>query len=638
MCGIAGWVNIDPQRPVDQNLLQKMNRALAHRGPDDEGYLIDGNVGLAQRRLSIIDTSSMGRQPIFNEDGTIAVILNGEIYNYLELKAILLQDGHRFVTNTDTEVLVHAFEKWGIDFINKLDGMFSLALFDRKNFRLILARDPFGKKPLYYSLQKGLLLFGSEIKALAAHPDFESRMDPESISSYFALDYVPTPKTIFQNCWKLRQGSFLDINTKAVELPFRPKTYWRLHYEPKLKISEPEAVDGFRDLFGKAVSKRLMSDVPLGVFLSGGIDSSLVVAFMAKAVGKVETFTIGFSENSYDESKVAKSVAEYFGTEHFEKKLDPDSVYGVLPQVVARLDEPFADPSVLPTYILSQFARQKVTVALGGDGGDEHLAGYDPFLAHRLFGKLAWVPFPLYALGSKIAALIPTSEKNMSLNFKLQRFLQGLKQYSTKSPVIRNALWMAPFTPELQKHLFTRSINLDLGWENVFSELLEHAERCDAKNDIDGVIDSFIQMYLHDDILVKVDRTSMMNSLEVRTPFLDKSLSEFLARLPVRMKMRGGKRKYLLKKASTGILPNEIIDRKKKGFGIPVAGWLKGPLRSLLEESLCPEQINKLGLFDSQYVEALVRDHLKGAADHRKELWALLIFENWREAHNINSI
>ena len=436
MCGFVGFVNQDYTKPLDSSVLRSMSETLYHRGPDDHGYFIKSNVGIAHRRLSIIDTTVNGRQPIVNEDQSVVAVLNGEIYNYQTLKHELQSEGHVFYTKTDTEVLVHAYEKWGVLFLEKLDGMFSLAVYDINNDKLILAKDPFGKKPLYYAQQNGVFLFASELKAFSPHPDFEKSLSQQSMIKYLAYDYVPSPNCIFKNCYKLPAASYLTLDTKDVTKINKINKYWNLEYEPKLVISLEDASEKLNKLLVEAVNKRLVSDVPIGAFLSGGVDSSAIVALMVELQGrsKVKTFNIGFNEKSFDESRNAQQVANLLGTVHHEKKLDPETMLKVFPEILENLDEPFADASIIPTYLLCEFAKEHVTVALGGDGADELFAGYDTFLANRFSFLLESLPYNLIKTLRYLATHLPISEKNMDTAFKINHLLKGYNPYSKKLP------------------------------------------------------------------------------------------------------------------------------------------------------------------------------------------------------------
>jgi asparagine synthase (glutamine-hydrolysing) len=635
MCGFVGWVNLDPQKPVDEHLLLGMNRTLSHRGPDDEGWFIRGNVGIAQRRLSIVDISERGRQPIFNEDGSILVVCNGEIYNYPALKKELLAAGHKFYSGSDTEAIVHAYEEWGTDFIARLDGMFSLALYDTSKSLLVLAKDHFGKKPLYYTMQHGAFLFASEPKAFFANPYFEARLNLSALRKYLACDFVPSPESIYSDCWKLPAGHAVVFDPQRLDALPVPFGYWRIAYEPKLTVDLQEAEEELKRLLRESLRKRLMADVPLGIFLSGGLDSSTLVAVLADLIpaNTIRTFNISFGEASFDESAYAKAVATHFGTDHHEEALSPGITCEIFPEVIGRLDEPFADASILPTYLLCAFARKHITVALGGDGGDELFAGYDPFAALRVAGLVERLPQFCVTAFQRASSWLPHSEKNMSLQFKARHFLKGFESYSKGEPELRNAMWIGSFPPEAQLQILAPEIAQGSTWESIYQETIFHRECCDASNPVDCVIDNFIKLYLHDDILVKVDRASMMNSLEVRSPFLDRDLAQFVSRLPANMKMKGTNRKYLLRRTMRGRLPENILRRGKKGFGIPTAAWLRGPLKEMLLTTLSAARLKEGGIFRPDAALGMVDRHLSGAADYRKEIWAIFIFELWRQRY-----
>jgi len=619
MCGICGIVG---PAPVDRGVLTQMTRVLEHRGPDDEGFHIaeydDGSaVGLGFRRLSIIDLDT-GNQPIGNEDGSLQVVLNGEIYNYRELRADLVARGHRFATNADTEVIVHLYEDLGARCVEKLNGMFAFALWDEKDRRLLLARDRFGKKPLYYADLGDALLFGSELKALLQHPRCPRELDFASLSRYLALEYVPTPRAIFEGVSKLPGGHYLLWHDGQCSV----EQYWDLSFGgADTPRRDEEYVEEFRYRFREAVRRRLMSDVPLGAFLSGGIDSSSVVAMMAEALpaGGVKTFSIGFEESSFDESSHARRVAAHFGTDHYEEVFTPGFMADVLPTVADVLDEPFADPSILPTYLLSRFTREHVTVALGGDGADELLAGYPTFQADRA-ASLYLVPRLLNErVVIPLADRLPVSTKNFSLDFKLKRFLRGASSPASE----RHPTWLGSFTESEQKTLLMRAPS------DPFEEQRRLFAAAPTKDRIERLIYLYAKTYLEDDILVKVDRASMACSLEVRAPFLDVGLVELLGSVPPRLKLHRLGTKQLLKRAMAGVLPPGISSRPKKGFGIPVAEWLKGALREALQDELSPGRIRTQGIFEPAVVERLISEHMSGRRDHRKPLWTLFVFQLW---------
>jgi asparagine synthase (glutamine-hydrolysing) len=618
MCGICGVVG---HEPIDREALARMTDALRHRGPDDEGFFVDERpdgvaVGLGFRRLSIIDLVS-GNQPIGNEDGSIHVVFNGEIYNYRELRSELEARGHRFSTNSDTEVIVHLYEERGPHCVERLNGMFAIALWDSPRSELLLARDRFGKKPLYYSEVGNTLLFGSELKSLLEHPRCPRELDLEALSRYLALEYVPTPYSIYEGVRKLPGGHVLRWRDGRTSI----EQYWDLHLEADDPVRpDEEYVAEFEAFFREAVRRRLISDVPLGAFLSGGIDSSSVVAMMvdARPPESVKTFSIGFGERSFDESEHARRVAAHFGTDHREEIFTADVMLEILPTVVEWLDEPFGDASILPTYLLSRFTREHVTVALGGDGSDELLAGYPTFPADRL-ARLYRVPQVLHTnVIVPLADRLPVSTRNFSFDFKLKRFLRA----ASAPDDVRHPVWLGSFAPDEQAALLSFSPG------DPFSEQ-RRALAAASGDKLGRLIYLYAKTYLQDDILAKVDRASMACSLEVRAPFLDVDLVEFLGRVPSKLKLRGLDTKHLLKRAMRDRLPTGIATRRKKGFGIPIAAWFNGPLREVLQEELSPERIRQQGLFDATEVQRLVREHLSGRHDHRKQLWTLFVFQLW---------
>lgn len=635
MCGIAGIVATN-NRPVDSAVLSAMTNSLVHRGPDDSGVqCLTGpdtsglHAGLGHRRLSIIDLSALGHQPMTNEDRTIWITFNGEIYNFRELRADLVNKGHIFTSETDTEVIIHGYETYGPEICSKIKGMFAFGLWDCKKGSLLLARDRFGKKPLYYSQTENGFVFASELKALHHSPDLSLSPDIRSISLYCAFEYVPVPLSIYKNVYKLPAGAYLSYNGNS-ELSI--KHYWNISFtnHSERKFSEKEVCGTILEMLGNAVKKRLMSDVALGAFLSGGIDSSAVVALMCDSVDsrQVKTFSIGFEDRSFDESSFARSVAKHFNTDHHEKIFTARAMLDILPKVWDFLDEPFADASVLPTYMLSQFTRETVTVALGGDGGDELFAGYDPFLAHKLALMYKKVPSLLTkTLFEPLIAFLPVSTNNMSLDFKLKQFVKGVNYPLS----IRNQAWLGAFPPEQQQKLFSRRVREELGSYDVYNPIQNAHGACDFRDWIDEITFMYEHFYMGEDILTKVDRASMAVSLEVRTPFLDTEFSEYVNSLPGSLKLHGLTRKYILKKALEQKLPKEIIYRKKKGFGIPLTKWLREDLRPVLEMTFCEERIRNDGLFDYQYVQQLLQEHFNGQRDNRKQLWTLLMFSKWME-------
>jgi asparagine synthase (glutamine-hydrolysing) len=625
MCGIAGWVGAYPStsRHEAERTLRSMGDVLRHRGPDDSGFYLDEHVALGHRRLSIIDLDG-GHQPMWSADGAAGIVFNGEIYNFLELRPELERKGYRFQTRSDTEVLLYLYLEYGEGMLGRLNGMFSFALWDARRRELFVARDRMGKKPFYYVWKNGTFLFASELKALLKHPLVSRDVDRVALTRYLAHEYIPAPHSIFQDIRKLPGGCALKVSTGGLRI----QKYWPCPFgEDGRHVDEREVMDRLRELLRDAVAKRLISDVPLGVFLSGGIDSSTVVAMMAELVPpeQIKTFSIGFKERSYDESRYARAVADHFGTRHHEEVLHPRRMLEILPDVVERLDEPFADPSIVPTYLLSELTRRHVTVALGGDGGDELFAGYPTFLAEKIarwYEKL--VPPFLHRQLEAWVERWPPSLSNFSLDFKAKRFLAGIP-YSEDT---RHQVWMSAFYPEMQAELWNEADG-QLGW--VYRALGAYGDEVPSRDALQRSLYVYYKGYLQDDILAKVDRASMMHSLEVRAPFLDVRVVEYVSRLPARLKLRGKTTKYILKKAMRRRLPDEVLYRPKKGFGIPTGKWFRQDLRGYLRDVLSEKRIRELGFFNPQYVSRLVEEHISGKRDWRKPLWALFMFELWRE-------
>jgi asparagine synthase (glutamine-hydrolysing) len=609
---------------VDRDALLAMTAALRHRGPDDDGFYVeqgeDGTgVGLGFRRLSIIDLET-GDQPIANEDGSVQIVFNGEIYNFPELRRELQSRGHRFATAADTEVIVHLYEEEGPRCVGRLNGMFAFALWDAKARELLLARDRFGKKPLYYAEVDGGLLFASELKALLPHPRCPRELDLDAFSRYLALEYVPTPFSIFAGVSKLPGGHLLRWRRGSTSI----ERYWDVPFHGDIEpVDEDQYAEELTGLLRAAVKRRLISDVPLGAFLSGGIDSSSVVALMASELPSrdIKTFSIGFEDQSFDESAHARRVADHFGTDHHEDVFTARTMLDLLPTVADFLDEPFADASILPTYLLSRFTRDSVTVALGGDGSDELFAGYPTFPAERV-ARFYRVPRLLHEnVIVPVVERLPVSTRNFSLDFKAKRFLRGARLPAE----VRHPVWLGSFTPDELGSLLAGAPS-----DPYEEQRLAYAAAPTA-DPLERLIYLYAKTYLQDDILVKVDRASMACSLEVRAPFLDPELVSFLGRVPPRLKLRRLQTKRLLKTAMGSLLPRGIADRPKKGFGIPIAEWFKGPLREALLDELSPDRLRRQGLVNAREVERLLSEHLSGAADHRKQLWTLFVFQLWRD-------
>ena len=629
MCGICGIATRRGPLP-DTGLLTRMCQTIVHRGPDDQGLLIRDGVGLGVRRLSIIDLEG-GHQPIHNADETAWIVFNGEIYNFPELRQRLLDRGHRFYTRSDTEVVVHAYDEWGEACVEQLNGMFAFAIWDGRSQTLLLARDRLGIKPLYYAVSDDRLVFGSELKALLAVPGITREVDLDALDDYLALEYVPSPRCIIRGVNKLPPGHTLRWQRANGDVQLR--RYWDVDLTAGEGAPDgvplPQRVDELRTVLQECVRKELISDVPLGVFLSGGIDSGAVAAMMSRlSPGHVNSFSIGFTDRSFDESAYARQLAQHLGTNHREMILEPSMVTDLVPLVTESLDEPLADASIVPTYLLARFARQHVTVALGGDGGDELFGGYPTLLAHRLATTYQRMPRMLRErVVRPLVGRLPVSLDNISLDFKLKRFVDGAGHPLGE----RHARWLGSFTPEQRAELLTPAVLDALGHEPdvAAQHLAEHA----FADPLNQVLYLDIKMYLENDILVKVDRASMMVSLEARVPLLNVDLVEHMARVPVSLKLRGQRSKYLLKAAMRDILPQAIVERRKKGFGMPVARWLRGPLKELVSTTLHPDKLRREGFFQPAYVSRLLDEHLQGRRDHRKQLWTLFMFERWYERY-----
>jgi asparagine synthase (glutamine-hydrolysing) len=628
MCGITGWASFDSRTPPPdgaKQLLHSMCERMTHRGPDSEGLLISTGVALGMRRLAIIDLVT-GEQPTFNEDKSVAVVLNGEIYNYRDLRRLLEARGHSFRSQSDTEVLPHLYEEYGDEMVARLNGMFAFALWDAKRQRLLIARDRFGEKPLYWAVFENTLLFASEPKVLLAHPDVKSSLNLQALRQYLSFDYVPAPLTIYEGINKLPAAHTLTLERGKVET----KPYWCLSYAKRAPVpTENEAAEKLLELLAESVRLRLVSDVPLGVLLSGGVDSSTVAALAVRASSEaVKTFSISFAESSFDESSYARAVAKFLGTDHHEERLSANLAANLVSEIGSWMDEPFSDPSLVPTYLLSRFTRKHVTVALGGDGGDELFAGYPMYRGHRWAENYTRVPRVLRsAIIEPLVRALPVKTRNLSFDYKATRFVTGAKY----DRVARHHIWFGSFTPPEQEMVLTADV-LRVTDGDVYREARAMLGECDSTDIVEQMQSLDTRLYLAEDILTKVDRASMAVSLEVRAPFLDPAVAEFAASLPPHYKLRGRKTKYILKRAIERELPPFVTRRGKKGFGVPVAEWLKGKLRPLARDLLSPERVRRAGVFNADFVSKLQDEHERGVANHRKLLWTLLMFELWHES------
>lgn len=624
MCGIAGWINLENNSSQNHSeaVLHSMCERMKHRGPDSEGLWLDEKVALGMRRLSIIDLAT-GEQPVYSEDKSIVVVMNGELYNFKEVRADLEKRGHKFETHTDTEILPHLYEEYGEAMLEHINGMFAFALWDKRTEKLLIARDKFGEKPLYYGVFAGKLIFASELKVLLENPAVETEINIDALRQYLSFDYVPAPHSIYKNIYKLPAAHFLTVEKGEV----KTRRYWNLSWNKNGHTPSIEkAAEELRELLSDAVKMRLVADVPLGILLSGGVDSSTVAAFAAQhASGKIKTFSIGFEEDSFDESKYARQVARHLDTEHYEDKLSVERAADLISEIGLWLDEPLSDGSLLPTFLLSRFVRKHVTVALGGDGGDEIFAGYPMYYAHKVAKFYNGIPsFFRNNLIEPVVNRLPVSSKNLSFDYKAKRFIRAAK-YDT---VTRHHSWFGSFSTDEQQKLLSKDVLANTSGD-IYADAKNLLQITDATNDIERMQFLDLNFYMAEDILTKVDRASMAVSLEVRAPFLDPRVAEFAAQLPLEYRLKGSQGKYILKKAMENLLPKNILHRPKKGFGIPIAEWLKGRLNPLMREMLAPERLKNQGLFDEKFVQTLIKEHETGAASHHKQLWTLLVFQLW---------
>jgi asparagine synthase (glutamine-hydrolysing) len=611
MCGICGIVSASG--PADPERLARMSARLVHRGPDSDGTFLDGPVGLAARRLAIIDLAG-GDQPIANEDGTVTVVQNGELYNYPELRLELERAGHRFRTSCDTEVLVHLYEQEGEAFARRLRGMFAVALWDAHRQRLVLARDRYGIKPLYYRADGGGLEFASELRSLP-----RGEIDLDALEAFLAFNSIPAPLTIFREARKLPPGHVLvwEDGQTRLERYARPAP---VHASELREDDEAELVEELRGRLRDSVRAHLLADVPVGVLLSGGIDSSVLAALAAQETGEpVRTFSIGFEERSFDELSDARLVAERYGTRHRELVVRPDAAL-LLPALADAFDEPFADSSALPTYLVSQLAAEDVKVALSGEGGDELFGGYYTYVADLLAQRVGG----LAGLARPLVERLPTSTARASFDYKAKRFVRG----AHLPPLERHHAWKEIFSPEARAELTGRRHRFDPVdlYRDRFAET-EGAEPLARLQDVD------LGIYLVDDLLVKTDRASMAHSLEARVPFLDTAVTSFAFSLPGRQRVSGFRKKVLLRKAVAPLVPGQIVRGKKRGFSIPAAAWLRGDLEPFARETLSADTLRRQGYFDPEAVERVLDRHVRGEEDLSRQLWGLLAFTLWHERH-----
>lgn len=628
MCGIVGFVNGEHARSANREILEKMNRCIVHRGPDEDGFFVKGNIALAMRRLAIIDLKG-GQQPIFNEDRTKAIVFNGEIYNFQQLKKDLEARGHRFYTNCDTEVIVHLYDEYGTDCVQHLRGMFAFAIWDETDKSLFIARDRVGKKPLLYSHKpNGDLIFGSEFTAILAHPGISREVDFNAIDSYLSYLCVPAPQTAFKEIRKLEPAHWLRWKDGKIEA----KRYWLPDFSKKIKISEAEAIEETTRIVREATKMRMIAEVPLGAFLSGGVDSSTVVALMAQESEKpVKTFSIGFEEQDFSELKYAKRVANHVGAEYNEFIVKPNALE-ILPELVEHYGEPYADSSAIPTYYVSKETRQFVTVALNGDGGDESFAGYERHAAMKIAELYHRVPhFARKLLVETPINLIPTSELKKSRVRDAKRFLQAASLPKTE----RYFRWMSTFNRAAKKEIYTKDFEAKVSDQNASTFLDQWFAKANGSGILDATLLTDQMTYLPNDLLVKVDIASMAVSLEARSPFLDHKVIEFAASLPESIKMKGFETKSLLKKVAARLVPKEVIYRRKMGFGVPIGNWFRSEMKDFVRDILLSEKSLKRGIVKPAMLEKYVNEHTNAEKDHTFQIWTLLMLELWFQ-HFIN--
>lgn len=618
VCGIAGIYHYRTDQPINEAVLRRMTGALVHRGPDDEGFHVAGKIGLGHRRLSIIDVAG-GHQPVFNEDGSIAVTLNGEIYNYRELAKLVEARGHQLRTQSDTETIAHLYEEFGEACVEHLHGMFAFALWDAREQKLLLARDRAGKKPLYFADVNGALLFGSELKALLEHPAMSREVDPQAVADYFSYQFIPAPKTIYRHARKLRAGHCLIVTPNGAT----ERQYWDLNFSQPEQRTETEWSEALVAEFRSSVESRLISEVPLGAFLSSGVDSSAVVAMMSRINARpVVTATVGFSEEQFSEAGDARSFAASLNAEHHERIVAPEAVR-VIEKLAWHFDEPFADASAIPTFYLSQVAREFVTVALSGDGGDENFVGYRRYVFDAMENRVRRI-VPVKPLFGALAAIYPKADW-LPQPLRAKATLRNLSLDPARAYF--SSVYGA--AASVRDALLGGDVRTQLGDYDPFEVFAEHYNKPLTADPIVRAQYADIKLYLTDDVLTKVDRASMAVSLEVRCPLLDHRLMELAARIPSSLKLKGREGKYIFKLAVSQLLPPEILARRKQGFVVPLAKWLRTDLRELAESLLFDSMAND-GWLESAAIRKLWRQHQSGLRDYSRPLWTALMFRLWQ--------
>jgi len=625
MCGIVGIFNYGGNKSTEELTLHRMCDLLKHRGPDDDGYFVKDKIALGMRRLAIIDLAT-GRQPIHNEDESLWIVLNGEIYNFKDLRKELETQGHKFYTNTDTETIIHLYEEYGDGCVEKLRGMFAFALWDNKEEKLFIAKDRLGKKPLYYTVSDGNFVFSSEIPPLLEYLRRTPEILQEAIDLYLTYQYIPSPMTIFKDIKSLPPAHTLVCNRQG---NIKIERYWSVNFLNKTNLSFQESCQKTADILSEATKLRLISDVPLGAFLSGGHDSSIIVGLMSRFSDKpVKTFSIGFEEEDFSELHYARIVAKHFGTEHNEFIVRPNFVE-LLPKIVWHYGQPFADSSALPSYIVSRETRKYVTVALNGDGGDETFGGYLRYKALAASPYLSWF---FYAIGrensERLASLVPFTKRIKFFRY-LSRMISGL----SLRPSEKNIFWHCIFPDDMRGYLYSSGMKSRLAASEPYDYLVKIFENAPSDNLLDRAFYTDIMSYLPECLLVKMDIASMANSLEARSPFLDHKVVEFSATLPSSWKIRGLTTKYILKKTFKGFLPSEIINRPKQGFGIPVGKWFRNDWKNYFREVVLSERALNRGYFRRESLERIFGEHISGYRDHGYRLWALLMLELWHRIY-----
>ena len=624
MCGIYGFKVSSSESYAISNL-KTMSKSLLHRGPDQSGFYLDKNIALGIERLSILDIKN-GMQPIYSNNRRYIIVHNGEIYNYKELRDELKNKGFNFETNTDTELIVNLYQYKGVDCLNDLNGMFAFAIYDLEKKELFIGRDRFGIKPIYYFFDNKQFIFASELKALILHPEIDKGISADSIDLFLTMEYIPSPLTIFEKINKLDQGHYLIFSNQSKLIK---KKWYEFSYYPKIVLeSENDYIERLDFLIAKSIKYRTLSDVPYGCFLSGGLDSSLISYYLSEiSQNKIKTFNIAFEDSSFDESNFANFVSKHLETDHCSEMFSSDKMVEILPKIWKMMDEPFSDPSLLPTFLLTLLTSNQLKVALSGDGGDEVFAGYPTYLAHKLDSLIPKFSHNIIRL---ISNSIPIKHANMSLDFKLSQFSKGLGY----TPELKHQYWLGSFNDIEKKSNYTSAFKELICNKNNLKFILDKYR--EESHHVEGWEKHLLQdfhFYLQDDMLVKVDRTSMANSLEVRVPFLDHRIVEFMAKVPTHLKYKRMTSKYILKKLSKKYLPNQIVNRKKKGFGIPIADWFCKSLKEPMCEIVQDKNSFINSIFKKKYTSALMSDHVQRKKNNQKLLWTLYVLENWYSNH-----